>query len=151
VTPEEIIDMIIDRDPSQLGMDTLKTIMEQGDAAWIARQMIAGNTIFKAFVQLLYHPAWSVRLGALVIVEELASLAPDLAGTLCPELMKDFDSAGIPVQGDLLHALGEAGNAATQQWIQKKMNGFSHPDLLDAARDALETIDNKPGISPAEK
>ncbi|MFH2093306.1 MAG: thioredoxin family protein [Pseudomonadota bacterium] len=140
VSPQEIVNMIINRDPSQLSMDTLKNIMEQGDAAWIAQQMIHKNMIFDSFVQLLCHPAWSVRLGAMVVVEQLAQDAPDLADSLCPILINEFDSKNISVQGDILYALGEAGNNVTRQWIDNRLGSFSHPDLIDAALDAMETI-----------
>jgi len=143
VTAQEIIDMAIDRDPAKLSSDTLQAIMEKGDASWIAQQMIVHDKIFDAFVQLLCHKTWSVRLGAMVVVEELAADAPALSDKLCPLLIEQFDRSDIPVQGDLLYALGEAGNASVYQWIEKKMNSFSHPDLLDAAKDALSSIQEK--------
>ena len=40
VTPEEIIKLCKNRDPSQLSAATLQTILEQGDASWITQQMI---------------------------------------------------------------------------------------------------------------
>ncbi|MFH2060179.1 MAG: thioredoxin family protein [Pseudomonadota bacterium] len=140
VAAQEIVDMITDRDPSQLSVDTLQNIMEQGDASWITEQMILTQKIFDAFIQLLCHPTWSVRLGAMVVVEELAQDAPVLATRLCPLLIKEFDSKDLSVQGDILYALGEAGNESTRQWITKKSSSFSHPDLIDAAKDAIETI-----------
>lgn len=140
VAAQEIVDMITDRDPSQLSVDTLKNVMEQGDASWIAKQMILTQKIFDAFVQLLCHPTWSVRLGAMVVVEELAQDAPVLAARLCPLLINEFESKDFSVQGDILYALGEAGNESTRQWIDNKLHSFSHPDLIDAAKDAIETI-----------
>ncbi len=52
------IKLITNRDPSQLSMETLKTILEQGDAAWVARQMIKKKKIFRGFVKLLLHETW---------------------------------------------------------------------------------------------
>ena len=140
VTAQEIIEIITNRDPSQLSATTLKNILEQGDASWIARQMMEKGEIFDGFIKLLLHETWSVRLGAMVIVEELAETNPKLAAKLCPELIALFDKKDIPVQGDILYVLGEAGNSETKKWINNKIDTFEHQDLIDAANDALEAL-----------
>ncbi|RLB99077.1 MAG: hypothetical protein DRH90_21035 [Deltaproteobacteria bacterium] len=140
VTAQEIIEIITNRDPSQLSAATLKNILEQGDASWIARQMMEKGKIFDGFIKLLLHETWSVRLGAMVIVEELAETDPKLAAKLCPELIALFDKKEIPVQGDILYVLGEAGNSETKKWINNKIDTLEHQDLIDAANDALETL-----------
>jgi len=143
VHPQEIVKMIIDRDPSQLSVQTLKTILEQGDAAWIAQQMIKKEKIFDAFIKLLLHKTWSVRLGAMVIVEEISETEPNLAALLCPSLILLFDGKDIPIQGDLLYALGEAGDGKTKEWLLQKLPKLVHPDLIDAATEALDSLNLK--------
>lgn len=143
VTADEIVNMIVGRDPSHLSAGTLKTILEQGDAAWITRQMIEKQEIFDAFIKLLLHDTWSVRLGAMVIVEELAETDPELAARLCPILISRFDETDIPIQGDILYALGEAGTRQTEDWIKEKRAELDHEDLIDAAKEALETLEAK--------
>ncbi len=140
---QEIVKMIIDRDPSQLSTQTLKTILEQGDAAWIAQQMIKKGKIFDAFIKLLLHKTWSVRLGAMVIVEELCETKPNLAALICPSLILLFDGKDIPIQGDILYALGEAGDEETKEWLLQKLPKLVHPDLIDAATDALDSLNSK--------
>ncbi len=140
VKAQEIIEIIINRDPSQLSAASLKNILEQGDASWIARQMMEKGEIFDGFIKLLLHETWSVRLGAMVIVEELAETDPKLAAKLCPDLITLFDKKDIPVQGDILYVLGEAGNSETKKWINNKIDTLEHQDLIDAANDALETL-----------
>ncbi|MCK5695525.1 MAG: thioredoxin family protein [Desulfobacula sp.] len=140
VMAEEIIKIITSRDPSQLSARTLKTILEGGDASWIAQAMIEKGKIFNAFIKLLLHETWSVRLGAMVIVEELAEIDPKLAASLCPLLINLFDEKDIPIQGDILYALGEAGNLETKEWIRTRLPKLEHPDLIDAATDALDSL-----------
>jgi len=140
VTAREIIEIIINRDPSQLSATSLKNILEQGDASWISRQMMEKQKIFDGFIKLLLHETWSVRLGAMVIVEELAETDPKLAANLCPELIAIFDRKDIPVQGDILYVLGETGNSETKKWINNKIATLEHQDLIDAANDALEAL-----------
>ncbi len=140
---KEILDMIIRPDPSQLGPDTLKNILEQGDARWICQQMIQAGHIFNGFAALLLHNTWSVRLGAMVVVETLAEEAPELAAQLCPLLIQAFADQEVSVQGDILYILGEIGTRETKAWIQKILPGLVHPDLKDAARDALAAIEDE--------
>ncbi len=140
VSADEITQMILDRNPEKLSADTLKNIMEQGEAEWITRQMIHAGKIFDAFITLLCHPAWSVRLGAMVVVEGLVDEVPELAADLCPMLIREFDKKDLSVQGDLLYALGLAGNKSTRHWIESRLGSFSHPDLIDAANEALTSL-----------
>ncbi len=139
----EILDMMVRPDPSQLGAETLKNILEQGDARWICQQMIQAGQISDGFAALLLHSTWSVRLGAMVVVETLAEEAPDLAAQLCPILIQAFADQEVSVQGDILYVLGEVGTRETKAWIQKMLPGLAHPDLSDAARDALAAIGNE--------
>lgn len=139
----EVINMITNRDPSVLSSDTLKVILEDGDAAWITRQMLEKRNIFDAFIELMLHDTWSVRLGAMVVVEELAEADPELAVSMCVPLMDRFDGRDITVQGDILYALGEAGDQKTSDWITAKRPELSHPDLVDAAEEALDTLSSK--------
>ncbi len=140
VSAEEILEMIIKKDPAALGVESLKNILEQGDASWITGEMIRANKIFDNFIALLLHDTWSVRLGAMVIVEELAQENPALALTLCDPLISIFNDKETTVQGDILYALGEAGDLVIAGWIEKQMQKLSHPDLKDAAEDAIASI-----------
>ncbi len=140
VAPEEILSMILDRDPSALSTGTLKNILEAGDADWITHEMIASQSIFDGFLGLLLHETWSVRLGAMVVVEAIAEQAPALAGQLAPQLMAAFEKKDIPVQGDILYALGEVGDENTAAWISQAVGDDAHDDLKDAAKDALAAI-----------
>ncbi|MCP3873784.1 MAG: hypothetical protein GY699_11580 [Desulfobacteraceae bacterium] len=143
VDAQEIVSMIISRDPSKLSIQTLKNILEQGDASWIAQQMIEKGKIFDAFIKLLLHDTWSVRLGAMVVVEEIAETDPMTATLLSPILIKEFDKKDITIQGDILYALGEAGTQETKEWINSKLGELEHQDLIDAAKEAIETLESE--------
>lgn len=143
VAADELLGMILHRDPSQLSAETLQTILEQGNASWITRQMMEKNRIFDGFITLLLHDTWSVRLGAMVIVEELAESDPKLAARLSPILMDRFDEKDIPVKGDILYVLGLSGDEATKEWIKTRLASFDHQDLMDAAEDAMDTLSEK--------
>ncbi len=143
VPSHEVINMILNRDPAQLGTDTLKTILEEGRADWITEQMVKSGTLFKGFAGLLLHETWSVRLGAMVVAEAMAEKSPNLCAALAPVLMQEFGRHDIPVQGDILYALGEIGNLETRAWIVERMDRLDHDDLKDAAQDAVDAIESR--------
>lgn len=141
IDTEEVLTQMIEQDPSQLSAATFRQILEQGDADWISHRMVQADTLFNGFVDLLLHPEWSVRLGAMVVVETLTEAAPQLAARLWPLLIKAFDNVpDISIQGDILYALGEVGDQTTAAWIEKKLPDLMHPDLKDAAQEALNSI-----------
>ena len=76
----------------------------------------------------------------MVVIEELAETDPDLAASMCPVLIDLFDKKNVPIQGDILYALGEAGTMETREWIRTKLPRLEHPDLIDAAKDALDSL-----------
>ncbi len=140
----EILTQIIHQDPARLSAKTFRQILEQGEADWISRRMIQADTLFPGFLDLLLHPEWSVRLGAMVVVEHLTENAPALAARLGPVLMKAFDDVSdISIQGDIFFTLGEVGDQTTSDWIEQKIPGLTHADLVDAARDALSAIEDR--------
>ncbi len=143
VPETELLSMIINRDPALLSTGTLKNILEEGDAGWIIEQMVQANTIFEGFLGLILHETWSVRLGAMVVIEGLAEQSPDLGLTLAPVLIDRFEGQEIPVQGDILYALGEIGGLETKAWIRECKKRVAHADLKDAAEDAIDAIDSR--------
>ncbi len=143
VGAQEVLAMILDRDPAALSAESLKNIIEEGNAQWIADQMVQARAIFPGFIALLLHDIWSVRLGAMVVVESLAEEQPDLATEICPLLIQAFDRHDTPVQGDILYALGQAGDRETGQWIRDRLTDLSHDDLKEAAQEAIEEIHSR--------
>ena len=145
VPVSEIVDMILNRDPARLSVATLKNILENGDADWIASEMIRSEKIFEGFIGLLLHETWSVRLGAMVVVETLAATAPDLGKKLIPILQDAFPGKALPVQGDILYTLGELGDGDTAGWINRNVGEDAHEELKDAAIEAVESIGARMG------
>lgn len=139
----ELIDMMIRRDPSKISADSLRKIIEEGNAQWIADKMVEADAIFPSFMELLIHDTWSVRLGAMVVMESLGQNHPGLAEKVCPLLMDAFFEKEIPVQGDILYALGQAGGPDTRDWLVRTMTGIDHPDLIEAGKDALADLESR--------
>jgi hypothetical protein len=140
VTMEEITDVLANRDSSTLKASNLRRILEDGKASWLTEQMLLKNMIFPEFVKLVTHEIWSVRLGAIVVIEELAEKNIELANEISPLLWKEFSTASNDVKGDILYSLGEAGSIEDISLIEKELSNIESEDLQEAAKDALENI-----------
>ncbi|MCP4118325.1 MAG: hypothetical protein GY737_23580 [Desulfobacteraceae bacterium] len=143
VDPAEVVDMIVNRDPALLSAASLRMILEEGKAGWIAARMMEASAIFPAFIELLLHETWSVRLGAMVVLEEMAEAMPALAARITDPLWTAFEGADIPVKGDILYALGEAGDPGIGTKIRELAPTLGNQDLKEAAAEALEAIESR--------
>ena len=137
----ELITLMLDRDPADLGADALRGMIEAGNAEGVARMMAERGMIFPAFIELLIHPRWSVRLGAMVSFETLAECDPGLAGEVVDPLVALFADADDGVKGDLIHVLGESGNRAALPFLATVAGGEYDDEVRSAADEAIEKLD----------
>jgi len=106
---QELVDALLHRDPDKLSTQELLSIIKDGNADHLARMMLQKEVIFSGFLELLRHPNWSERLGAMVVLEQIAEENPQLAQKACPHLLHYLETAEDPVKGDLIYLLGLAG------------------------------------------
>jgi len=137
---EEVVDMILNRDPSQLSASSLQTMFEEGGAVEVANMMLDCGKIFPAFMDLLVHKKWPVRLAAMVAFETIAEENHELAGHTIPFLWDCFPRAEDTVKGDILYLLGNAGDKGVIPKIETLLNGPYPVEVIDAAKEALETL-----------
>jgi len=142
---QELLAMIERRDPLTLGPSSLENMLTQGDASRLAGLMLKRKTIFPAFVDLLAHRKWPVRLGAMVALEEISEKSPELAGTVAEPLWERFEAAGEPVKGDILHVLGEIGDRRYVPALQGVLDRDYGEEITEAAKEALEKIAERMG------
>lgn len=140
VDMNELTDTIINRDPVKLGPLTLRSFIDDGRAADLAQMMIKAQTVFPALINLITHDLWSIRLGAMVVAEEIAWEDRPLAGTLIPALEKRFADVNETVQGDILHVIGESGAPPNLPFLESVAAAADNEDLREAARDAIASI-----------
>ncbi len=147
VSARDVVDMIINRDISGLSTESLKMILEEGKAGWIAEQIVEHGKMFEGFIGLITHETWSVRLGAMVVLEEIEEKSPEIALTIAPELLSRFKNADVPTQGDILYALGVVGDSSVKDEIIRLMDITDpqkiHADVLEAAQEAIESIESR--------
>ncbi len=137
---KELLDVIVNRDPAQLGASSLEAMLKEGNASQIANMMTDSEKIFPAFFDLLSNEKWSVRLGAMTVMEEIAENRRELAAQVIMPLWKRFHHAKDQVKGDILYVLGEAGNNETLSILKTVLNGDYHSEVKEAAKEAIEKI-----------
>ena len=137
---EEIVDMIINRDPSRLSASSLKAMFEEGNALEVARMMLDNGKIFSAFTELLVHKKWPVRLAAMVAFETIAEENYTLVHPTIPYLWDYFLSAEDTIKGDILYLLGKSGDKGIIQKLETVLNGSYDVDVKEAAQEALENL-----------
>lgn len=135
---EEIVAIMVNRDPSALGPLSLEMMLKDGKAGQLAEMMLAKAQIFPAFTEVLIHPKWPVRLGAMVVMEALIEKNLDLALQLIPPLWQQFDRVDDRVKGDLLYIFGQTGQKNIIAYLKNVLNGNFAPDVKEAAQEALE-------------
>lgn len=136
----ELVTMMLDRDPANLGAEALKGMIEDGNAEGVARMMADRKQIFPAYIELLVHPRWSVRLGAMVSFETLVEDDPGLAADVLEPLVAAFADVDDMVRGDLLHVIGESGNDAALPFLATVAAGDYDDEVRSAADEAIEKL-----------
>jgi hypothetical protein len=134
----EVIDQCVRRDPAQLSAGSLRRMLEAGEAEQAAALMISTDQIFPALLELLTNERWSVRLGAMVTMEYLTDMAPGLAGRVVEPLWERFGELPEPVQGDVVHVLGQVASAQAASCLHRIAEGDFAESVKQAAAEELE-------------
>jgi hypothetical protein len=137
----EVLEVVCRQDRGELSAAATIRLLKEGKAQEVARLMARSEHAWKDFPRVLTHPEWSVRLGALVVLEDLAEAHPDLARSYLSPLWERMETAPESVQGDILYAVGLAGDRSwigvLERWLKEHTPG---PDLLEVAREAMEKL-----------
>ncbi len=137
---DEIVEVMINRDPSVLGPLSLEMMLKDGKAGQLAEMMLEKTQIFPAYYELLMHPKWPVRLGAMVVMDELIEKNLDLALQTSESLWIAFNDADERVKGDLLYIFGEMTQKDFIPRLEAILQGQYDSEVKEAAVEALDKI-----------
>jgi len=137
---EELVDLLVTRDPASMGPAAIEMLLKEGAAQRLARMMVDHNRIFPALLELLSHPQWPVRLGAMVVVEELYASAPDLGRKMIDAFWSRFDAVSDQAKGDFLFLCAEVGESTEVPRIQAVLQREVSNSVKEAAAEALEKL-----------
>lgn len=136
----ELLKMMWNRDPANMGPESLASMLKEGHASRVAEMMLEKGAIFPAFFDLLAHEKMFIRLGAMVVMETMADQDTALAAQVVDPLWKRFLHATDQVQGDIVHVLGESGDKKVIPKLETILSGKFSREVKVAAREALERI-----------
>ncbi len=143
---KDVVALMVTRDPASLGPASLEMMLKEGAARRLAQMMAERGAIFPALVELLCHDQWPVRLGAMVTVEELYALRPELARQVIDPLWNRFGAVSDPVKGDILHVFGEIGGPPVVPKITAVLGDTAPEEVKEAAEEALGKIKEKSAL-----
>ena len=125
---EEVIETASSRDPLQLGYETLKKIISDGDAEGVADLMARFDDVIPAYIDLLVAEKWPERLGAMVAFEYLTEKNRGVAHQVIDILWSRFDSLDEAIMGDVLHLVGVFNQPEGQSPRMQAVLSGNYPD-----------------------
>jgi hypothetical protein len=128
------------RDPNQLSAATLEAIIADGNAYQLSEMMLKADCIIPAFIDLLVHEAFSTRLGAMAVAEEIADSRISLAKRMTAPLMGRYEDQADAVKGDILYILGLCADRGVLGFLDAIATGTVDADVNEAAVDARAEI-----------
>jgi glutaredoxin len=137
---EDIVDMVLSRDPSKLSALSLRAMFEEGGAVKAAEMMLDSGEIFPAFLELLVHQKWPVRLAAMVVFETIAEKNQHLVRHTVPFLWNSFSKVEDTVKGDILYLCGISGDKKIIPKLKTVLYGPYAVDVKEAAQEALGAL-----------
>ncbi|HVO83352.1 MAG TPA: thioredoxin family protein [Syntrophobacteria bacterium] len=136
---EILVDRFVNRELATLHSETFRRILEEGDARKLAATMLAEGEIPGPALELLADRDWSVRLGMMVVLEEIGSHRPELARRAYPFLVTLLTHRDPSRRGDAAFLLGLIGDAAVLERLEPLAEDGS-PEVAEAAREAIKRI-----------
>lgn len=138
-----VLEQLATRDPSRLSSEALDGLIKEGLAEQVAQAMLTKGHLFPSIFDLLTHPKWPARLGAMVVMETIAAAAPGLAAEAMPVLRQRYDRLADAVKGDVLYIIGETGDHRMASFLKDAAAASRNAEVRQAAREALADLQQR--------
>ncbi len=89
---------------------------------------------------MIDHPEWSVRLGAVVVMEELAEANRELARQSLEPVWERFAQLNDSVKGDVIYLSGLVGSPAWIPRIEALLREDVSEEMREVVTEALESL-----------
>lgn len=145
VQVSDVIDVLTNAEAKDLSSRSIQTMIEAGKAKAVAELMLKEGIVFNSLYELLINEKWSIRLGAMVVAEEIGQGDEYMANQIAENLWNRFESVGDTVKGDIVYLIGEIGSANYIKKFKEIVRQAPRIDLMDALNDSIETLNNRFG------
>ncbi|MBW1980823.1 MAG: thioredoxin family protein [Deltaproteobacteria bacterium] len=139
VSEDVLLDRVLGSSPSIWSAGTFKYALKQGDADKLARVLLAEGEIPPDALQLLGDPEWPVRLGMMVVLEEIAARDIELGRRAVPYLLELVSHRDSNLRGDAAYLLGLIGDRSVSAKLAEVALD-ENEEVAAAAREALKRI-----------
>jgi len=144
VTPlEDIVEVLLNRDPSDFSISAIERMLEEGNAIRIARMMIESEVVFPEVVEFMTDDRFIIRLGAMAAMEKVVEKNRELASKAVMPLWAYFEKVIEPMQIDILYFMGDAGTAENIPLLESVTSGNHRDHVKEAAKEAIDSIKNR--------
>ena len=142
ISEDLLVDKLTSQAPSTFRPDSFKKIVKEGDAEKLAGMMVADDDVYGGALELLADPDWSVRMGMMVVLEEVAMRSPDLVQRIYPYLVGLLGHGDANQRGDMAYLLGIIGNASVLESLKVLLTD-TNPEVAEAAFEAIQQIQER--------
>jgi len=146
ISEDFLVDKLTNQSPSTFHPDSFKKIVKEGDAEKLAGMMVADGDVYKGALELLADTDWSVRMGMMVVLEEVAERSPVLVQRVYPYLVDLLDQGDANQRGDMAYLLGIIGNMSVLDPLKVMLND-SNPEVAEAAFEAVQRIQEREALA----
>jgi glutaredoxin len=145
ISEDFLVDKLANQSPATFHPDSFKKIVKEGDADKLAGMMVADEDVYGGALELLNDPDWSVRMGMMVVLEEVAERSPALVQRVYPYLVDLLDHGDAIQRGDTAYLLGLIGNVSVLEPLRKLLKD-SDPEVAEAAFEAVQRIQEREAL-----
>ncbi len=132
---------VVNRDPALLSSETLGRILQaEGGAYELAEMMHRYGKVFPAFADLLSDERFTMRLAAMVTIEDLMGRDGKLALQVVRPMLDRYAKSADAVKGDFLYLFGELKATESLSLLQQASAEDPNEEIKEAAAEALEKI-----------
>ncbi|WP_300670093.1 thioredoxin family protein [Desulfoluna sp.] len=131
------------RSPEDLSPNALRALLEEGQASRVTAMMAEAEKPFESMTTLLADEKWSIRLGAMVVMEELAETHPTIVSQTAATLLARRSTLNPGALGDIIYIAGLSGDPVHLSTLREILAGPCDDALQDAVDEALEALAEK--------
>lgn len=139
ISEDLLVDRLANSDPSSFHPDSFKKIIKEGDAERLAGMMVADGDLYSGSLELLADSDWSVRMGMMVVLEEVAERNPDMVRRAYPYILDLLEHEDDNQRGDTAYLLGLIGDASVKDRLRVLLND-ANPQVAEVAFEAVQRI-----------
>jgi hypothetical protein len=139
LTEEQIVDHLLPSEGVDALTEALRTMIQAGRAE-DAGGLLCRERKPEAIVSIYVSPEFSLRMGALVAMEEALEKDPRCLDSIVDELTGLLAHQDAPLRGDTAELLGKIGNRQALPALRKAADD-PDPDVRDAVVEALEALE----------